>query len=126
MFGNQNAASVVHGTEGTIIVSRSGCWVIPANNKSKLTAATYEKDPEMAQMNVPHWKNFLECIKTRQKPTSEIETCVRSSTVCLLANLSMRHNVRLDWDETQWTVKQDAVKPFLKARYRTPWKLDVG
>jgi hypothetical protein len=77
-------------------------------------------------MNEPHWKNFLECIKTRQKPTSEIETCVRSSTVCLLANLSMRHNLRLDWDESHWTVKQDAVKPFLKARYRKPWKLDVG
>jgi myo-inositol 2-dehydrogenase/D-chiro-inositol 1-dehydrogenase len=75
---------------------------------------------------VPHWKNFLECIKTRQKPASEIETCVRSSTVCLLANLSMRHGMRLDWDEAQWTVKQDAVKPFLKARYRKPWKLEVG
>jgi predicted dehydrogenase len=125
MFGNQGAASVIHGTEGSIIVSRGGCWVIPANNKSALAADTYEKDPEMAQMNVPHWKNFLECIKTRQKPASEIETCVRSSTTCLLANLSMRHGMRLDWDETHWTVKQDAVKPFLKARYRKPWKLEV-
>jgi len=123
--GNQGAASVIHGTEGSLIVSRGGCWVIPAGNKSKLAAVTYEKDREMAEMNVPHWKNFLECIKTRQKPASEIETCVRSSTVCLLANLSMRHNVRLDWDESHWTVKQDAVKPFLKARYRKPWKLEV-
>jgi hypothetical protein len=38
----------------------------------------------------------------------------------------MRHNLRLDWDESHWTVKQDAVKPFLKARYRKPWKLEVG
>jgi predicted dehydrogenase len=126
MFGSQSAASVIHGTEGSIIVSRSGCWVIPAGNKSRLTAVTYEKDAEMSQMNVPHWKNFLECIKTRQKPASEIETCVRSSTPCLLANLSMRHGMRLDWDEAHWTVKQDAVKPFLKARYRKPWKLEVG
>jgi predicted dehydrogenase len=125
MFGNQGAASVIHGTEGSVIVNRSGCWVIPANNKSSLQAATFEKDRDMSQMNVPHWKNFLECIKTRQKPTSEIETCVRSSTVCLLANLSMRYKTRLDWDEPNWTVKQDAVKPFLKARYRSPWKLEV-
>ena len=27
-------------------------------------------------MNVPHWKNWIECIRTREKPTSEIETCV--------------------------------------------------
>ena len=79
----------------------------------------------MKQMNVPHWKNFIECIKTRQAPTSEIETCVRSSAVCLLANLSMRHKTRLDWDEKAWTVKQDAVKPFVKENYRNPWKLEV-
>ena len=79
----------------------------------------------MALMNVPHWKNWIECIKTRQKPTSEIETCVRSSTVCLLANLSMRFKTRIDWDEKNWTVTQGAVKPHLKARYRSPWKLEV-
>ncbi len=93
--------------------------------KSQLAARRLEKNPEMAQMNVPHWKNCIACIKSREKPTSEIETCVRSSTVCLLANLSMRHKTRLDWDEKNWTVKQDAVKPFLKARYRKPWKLEV-
>ena len=86
---------------------------------------TYEKDPEMAQMNVPHWKNWLACIKSREKPTSEIETCVRSSTVCILANLRCATSVRLDWDEKTWTVKQDAVKPYLKAHYRSPWKLEV-
>ena len=125
MFGNQGAATVIHGTEGSIIVNRSGCWVIPANNRSKLEAVTFEKDQAMSQMNVPHWQNFLACIKSRQKPTSEIETCVRSSTVCLLANLSMRFKARLDWDEKNWTVQQDAVKPHLKARYREPWKLEV-
>jgi hypothetical protein len=79
----------------------------------------------MVQMNVPHWKNWLACIKSRQAPTSEIETCVRSSTTCILANLSMRFKTRLDWDEKNWTVKQDAVKPHLKAKYRAPWKLEV-
>jgi hypothetical protein len=79
----------------------------------------------MGEMNVPHWKNWIECIKSRQKPTSEIETCVRSSTVCLLANLAMRYKTRLDWDEKNWTVAQDGAKPFLKARYRSPWKLEV-
>jgi len=79
----------------------------------------------MSPMNVPHWKNWIACIKSREKPTSEIETCVRSSTTCLLANLAMRHKTFLDWDETAWTVKQDAVKPFVKAKYRAPWKLEV-
>ena len=95
------------------------------NPKSKVEAAVWEKDPEMGQMNLPHWKNFVECIKSRQKPTSDIETCVRSSTACLLANLSMRFKTRVDWDEKNWTVQQDAAKPHLKAHYRSPWKLVV-
>jgi predicted dehydrogenase len=125
LFGrNQGAGTTIHGTEGTILVNRQGCWVIP-NQGSKLPEAAWEKDPEMAQMNVPHWKNWIECIKTRASPTSEIETCVRSSTACILANLSMRHKTRLDWDEKNWTVRQEAVRPFLNAKYRSPWKLEV-
>jgi predicted dehydrogenase len=125
LFGrDQGAGTTIHGTEATIFVNRSGCWVIP-NPKSSVAAAAWEKNPEMSQMNVPHWKNWVECIKTRQKPTSEIETCVRSSTTCLLANLSMRFKTRLDWDEANWTVQQEEAKPYLKARYRSPWKLEV-
>jgi predicted dehydrogenase len=122
---NSGNGTAIHGTEGSILVTRSGCTVIPAGKSSKLTAVTYEKDNEMGQMNVPHWKNFMACIKSREKPTSDIETCVRSSTACILANLSMRHGLRLDWDEKAWTVKQEAIRPYLKARYRAPWKLEV-
>lgn len=124
MFGPHGSGTSIHGTEGTIIVLRRGCWVIP-NEKSSLAPSTWEKDPAMSEMNVPHWKNFIACIKTREKPISDIETCVRSSTVCLLANLSMRYKSWLDWDEKKWMVAQDAVKPYLKVQYRSPWKLQV-
>ena len=120
----QGAASSIHGTEATILVSRSGCWLIP-NDKSTVEPQAFEKDSAMGQMNVPHWKNWIECIKSRQKPTSDIETCVRSSTVCLLANLSMRFKSRIDWNERDWSAQQDAIKPHLKAHYRAPWKLEV-
>lgn len=86
---------------------------------------TYEQNKEMGQMNIPHWENFLACIKSREKPTSDIETCVRSTTTCLLANLSMRFKSRLDWNEQGWTVQQSDMKQHLKARYRKPWKLEV-
>jgi predicted dehydrogenase len=125
LFGRQQGTgTTIHGTEGTILVNRSGCWVIP-NTKSNLAEASWANDAEMKEMNVPHWKNWVECIKTRKKPTSDIETCARSSTACLLANLSMRYKQRLDWDEEDWTVQQENAKPYLKARYRSPWKLEV-
>jgi hypothetical protein len=37
----------------------------------------------------------------------------------------MRHRTWLDWDEANWTVKQEHIRPFLKAKYREPWKLEV-
>ena len=123
MFG-QGAGTSIHGSEGTLIVKRGGCYVTP-NERSKITAVTHENDPTMNQMNLPHWQNFIDCIRSRARPTSDIETCVRSSTACILANLSMRHKTWLDWDEAKWTVRQNAVKPHLKARYRAPWRLEV-
>jgi len=124
MFGmNQGAGTMIHGTAATIFVNRSGCRLIP-NNRSK-GVTVWEDNPEMQQMNVPHSRNWLECIRTRQKPISEIETCVRSSAVCILANVAMRSKLRLDWDESNWTVAQAAARPMLKANYRAPWKLEV-
>jgi predicted dehydrogenase len=124
MFAGQGAGTSIHGTEANVVVTRSGCWLIP-NRNSKVEQQTYENNNEMRDLNVPHWKNFIECIRTRAKPISDIETCVRSSTSCILANLSMRHKTWLDWDEKNWTVKQAQIKPYLKAKYRAPWKLEV-
>jgi predicted dehydrogenase len=90
-----------HGTKATLMVNRE------------------------AGMHVPHWKNFLECIRTRAKPVSEIETCVRTTATCVLANIAIWHGMTLDWDERAFTVKQPEAKQYLKARYRSPWKLEV-
>lgn len=124
MFGNYGAATSIHGTDATLIVNRQGCWLIPVMG-STVEPQKYEQNPEMSQMNVPHWKNWIECIRSRERPTSEIETCVRSSSVCILANLSMRFKSRIDWDEKNWTSVQSEIRPHLKAKYRKPWKLEV-
>jgi predicted dehydrogenase len=111
-----------HGTDATLMVNRGGYKVWPAGKgKEPITV----NDKSMAEMNVPHWRNFMECIRTRQKPQSDIETCVRSTATCLLANLSMRHGTWLDWDEQAFTVKQPEMKQYLQEHYRAPWKLEV-
>jgi hypothetical protein len=79
----------------------------------------------MAGMNVPHWKDFQESIRSRRKPAGDIETCVRSTLTCLLANIALRCNMTLDWDDRAFTVKQAEARPFLQARHRAPWKLEV-
>jgi predicted dehydrogenase len=121
MYDNGNGTSF-HGDKATLMVNRSGYWMWRGNNSKP---AVEEKRPEVAEMGVPHWQNWLECIRTRQKPVSDIETCVRSSVTCILANLAMRSGLTLDWDDKAFTVKQTEAKPLLKATYRAPWKLEV-
>jgi hypothetical protein len=69
--------------------------------------------------------NFLDCVRTRNKPNSDIETCVRSSITSILGNLSLRAGMRLDWDENRQTVEQEAARPPLHREYRSPWKLQA-
>jgi len=51
--------------------------------------------------------NFLDCVRTRKRPNSDIETCVRSSITSILGNLSLRTKMRLDWDDKRQTLEQE-------------------
>jgi len=119
---NVGYGTVFHGTKATLVINRDGYAVYP---NDKTGTPVQEHTRAMADMNVPHWRNFLECIRSRQKPTSDIETCVRTTTTCLLSNLALRHGMTLDWDEKAFTVKQSEAKAYLKLKYRSPWKLEV-
>ncbi len=111
------------GAKGALVVNRGGYKIVPAPKSSLL--AFEDKDKTKSRMNEPHWQNFLDCIKSRQKPISEIETCVRTTISCLLANLSLRFDMHLDWDDAAKTVKQEDARKYLKLKYRAPWKLEV-
>ena len=110
-----------HGSRGSLIVNRDGYEVMPVEG----SGLQPRMDASRAPMNAPHWADFADCIRTRRKPVSDIETCVRSTTICLLANVALRSGLRLDWDESNWTVRQDAAIPFLEPNYRSPWKLTI-
>jgi predicted dehydrogenase len=119
---NDTYGTAFHGTRATLMVNRKGYWIYP---NEKGAAPVEETSKELSSMNAPHWANFLECIRTRRKPVSDIETCVRSTTTCLLANLAYRHGMALEWDDEAFTVKDAAARAWLKAQYRAPWRLEV-
>ena len=54
-----------------------------------------------------HRENWLECIKTRQRPIADVEIGARSVTVCHLANLAYWHGKRLNWDPQKWEFTGD-------------------
>ena len=100
----------------------------PAATETKAKSgleAVAENEKEKSAMNDPHWQNFLECVRTRQRPIAEIETTVRTSQACILSNIALRSGMTLDWDDQAKTVKQEAARKYLKAQYRSPWKLVV-
>jgi hypothetical protein len=110
-----------HGAKGTLFVDRSEYRVIPEQG-SDLEEKTVKAS---SSGNREHWANFLECIRTRQKPTSDIELCQRSTTTCLLGNVALRSKLRLDFDAQKFTVAQVEAKKYLTREYRKPWKLTV-
>jgi predicted dehydrogenase len=110
-----------HGTLGTLYVDRAVVRVTP-EERSGIQPFEMKR---VADPHPLHWANFLDCVRTRQRPNSDIETCVRSSYACLLGNAAYRSGLTLDWDASANTVRQDAARPLLEREYRSPWKLEV-
>jgi predicted dehydrogenase len=69
-----------------------------------------------------HARNFLDCVKSRRPPVSDVESGHRVATGCHLANLSLRLGRKLRWDSARETVIDDAEAAALLERpYRAPW-----
>ncbi len=127
----------LRGTKGTLYASEGGYKVFPTGNGQFQSGGPQLEKEEFSAKNAmladgssgdstaTLVRNFLDCVKSRQKPTSDIETCVRSSVTCILANVAMRSKMRITWDEKAWTVAEKEARPLLKSNYRRPWKLEV-
>jgi predicted dehydrogenase len=118
---DKSGGILFHGTKGTMYLDRSGYKIVP--EKGSTLEASEMKSTSGG--NREHWANFLDCVKTREKPTSDIEKCMHSTTTCLLGNVALRSKLRLDFDPQKWTVAQADAKKYLTREYRKPWKLVV-
>jgi predicted dehydrogenase len=133
MFG-KSGGILFCGNKGTMFLDRNGYRIVPEMRaKPTVEGQRPEMEPLMAEAdekstdsgNLNHWTNFLECVRTRQKPQSDIETCQRSTTTCLLGNVAYRSRLSLDWDAQKWTTQQSEARKLLTREYRKPWKLVV-
>lgn len=52
-----------------------------------------------------HVRNFLECVRTRNKPTAPMALGFQAALVVQLANLSLKHGKRMRWNATAWKVE---------------------
>jgi predicted dehydrogenase len=73
-----------------------------------------------------HVRDFLDCVKSRRQPASDLESAHRVSTACHLANLSLRLGRRLRWDAAKEDVVGDAEASRLLSRpYSAPWDAEL-
>jgi predicted dehydrogenase len=74
-----------------------------------------------------HVRNFLDCIKSRETPLSDLASGHRVATACHLANISLRLGRRLEWDAANETVRNDSEANEMLARaYRSPWARELA
>ena len=117
-----------HGNNGILVVDRNGWEVFSETNAVK-------KEREFQMKPVPHRhasedfhtehvKNFVECVKTREKPNSEVEIGHNSMIACHLANIALRIGRRINWDrEKEEIIGDPEAQKLVMREYRAPWKL---
>lgn len=116
------------GPHGGCIVVGEDCKIEINRNKFTTNPNDFVKDPpdpEEAQswegagwIARPHLQNWLDCVRTREKPNADVEIGHRSISVCHLANIAREVGRRLKWDPDAETFVGDAEANAYLARPR--------
>jgi predicted dehydrogenase len=134
------------GTKGMLRVERSGIEVvpdpdIPADNQiprfTEPRRAATQPQPRTAAIKkdgyeqvrdqfVPHVRNFLDCIKSRQQPVSDVEGGHKTAVACHLANIALKLGRTIRWDDAKEEIigDREAAKLLVK-EYRAPWDREL-
>ncbi len=128
--GTRGAYLVFHGTKADLELNRRGYSVRGQKwqNKEPLMAQNRESSPVGAQrdLNAHHMRNFLDCIKSRQRPNADVEIGHKTGVFCHLGNIATRLRRTLRWNEHSETLVSDSeANQWLSKSYRSPWTLDL-
>ena len=90
------------------------------------TKAVEDKSGSARGQLKDHVRNFLDCVKSRAQPISDLEGAHRVATACHLANLSLRLGRKLNWDaEREEIVGDRDASEHLVRPYRAPWDREL-
>jgi predicted dehydrogenase len=110
------------GSNGTLVVDRTDYQWFPEKPENPGPQA-FEKSPPHN-----HWQNFIDCVKSRAKPHSDIESMAKTTMCCHLANIAYQSGRTIRWDAAKQDVaNRDEVSQCRSYQrpYRAPWKLKV-
>ena len=134
------------GTKGSLTIDRRGFEItpdkaIPADNQ--IPRYTFSSAPEppapdrteavkdtgyeqVRDQFVPHMRGFIDAIKSRQPPISDLASAHKTAIACHLANISMRVGRIVTWDDASQQIVGDAdASRLLTKTYRSPWDREL-
>lgn len=69
-----------------------------------------------------HYRNFLDCVKSRKEPIEPVEIGHRTASLCHLGNIAMVLHRRIKWDPVkEVVVGDDEAAKMLSRPLRAPW-----
>ena len=112
--------AVFVGTRGRIAVERSNLAAYPA---SLLKDRPGPNEVPLYRCS-SHAGNFLECVRTRQKPICDVETAHRANTLVLLGGIVAQLKRPLKWDpQAERFLNDDEANRLLSVAARPPWHI---
>ena len=121
----------LRGTQGTLYVSANGYEVVPEQPgqfqswQSGCKSETVDAAGTNAALTALHARNFLDCMRSRQQPSADVEIGHRSTSLSLMANISLAVGQRLEWDaQSERFTNSDEANQMLHYEYRDPWTLE--
>lgn len=128
-------AGVIYGDKGTLKADVHKYKFIPEGQGQPIEGKAlyeYDKYPEdeterdlerhVAAPMRRHWRDFLDCVDSRNQPRSSMEQGCITASACILANLSCKLGRALTWDpEKGQVVGDDEANRLLARPYRSPW-----
>ncbi|RMH03323.1 MAG: gfo/Idh/MocA family oxidoreductase [Planctomycetota bacterium] len=108
------------GSEGWLFVRRGGIEAGPAS----LLEEKIGEDEVRLPVSNDHYRNFLECVRSRRDPVAPVEAGHRSNTLCTITHLAMRLGRKLKWDPVSETFPgDDEANALIDLPRRPGWEL---
>ena len=102
-----------HGDQGTLLLADNGHKIFDLQNKEVGAFAGKASDAE-------HIANFLDCIRSGERPHADIEDGHRSTLLCHLGNIAQRVNRVLVTDPKSGRIQHDEAAMQLWSREYQP------
>jgi len=116
-------STAFYGDQAALMVNRSGWEVRPEPKNKKETHLDGFKKPGKTPLS-DHVRNFVECVKSRERPNADIEDGHKTAVMCHLGNIATRLHRRLVFDAKTETFTGDAeASKYLTRDYRKPYVL---